>query len=58
MRTIQSVRVRSGQAQCWSCLEFWPLTEEYFYRDSRNSDGFRHQCKGCVAEEQAKRKDA
>lgn len=32
---------------CHKCGAAFPRTEQYFYRDSKMSDGFSSQCKSC-----------
>lgn len=33
--------------KCQICGQFFPLTPEYFYRDSKKSGGFSYKCKAC-----------
>lgn len=39
---------------CSKCNKELPLTTEYFYRDSRNIEGFRCECKFCQQKQYAK----
>jgi hypothetical protein len=49
VRTKQRVKVINGEAECYSCGEFYPLDSEFFYRNAQNKSGYRHQCKSCVS---------
>ena len=35
---------------CKKCGDYYPMTTEFWYRDKRAKDGFRHCCKGCYSE--------
>ena len=36
--------------KCSNCGELKPATSEFFYKQARNTDGFRYDCKNCKKE--------
>lgn len=38
---------------CRQCQEWWPATDEFFYRSAR-SGNFRSPCKACIADHRRK----
>jgi len=40
--------------QCTKCIEWLPITDEYFYKWNYSKDGFHPQCKKCNIERQKK----
>ena len=35
------------QKRCTQCLEWWPRDAEFFFRATREADGFNPWCKAC-----------
>lgn len=40
---------------CTKCLEYKPMTEEYFYKRNNVKCGFNSSCKDCAKEKETKR---
>lgn len=39
--------------RCTKCEDWWPLDEEFFYRDKRSRDGYMGYCRDCYLEKKA-----
>lgn len=47
-----------AERTCTCCHEEWPLDSEFWYRESKNRDGFTTQCKACLQEKHPRKNQA
>ena len=50
--------INMSSKECRQCSVIYPITKEFWHRDNSSTDGFRHTCKMCRAEDlEDKRKE-
>lgn len=49
-QTIRTADDGTIEKLCRKCGEWWPATDEFFFRNPRNKVNFRSPCKACIAE--------
>lgn len=46
----RGIQTKDADKVCSGCQEYLPADTDFFYRDSRESDGLRSICKACYSE--------